>query len=254
MPGGKGVPMSIDPASSVPVYHQLKNLLREEIKSGRWKPGDCFPSEYELQTKFGISRSPVRQALADLVHEGYLVKRKGKRTSVATTRIVQKLPRLASFSEDMREKGLKPSYRLLRIFRAPVPSHIGSNVDLDAQSVPVVERLMLADEEPMALHVCFLVAKKCWDIEDELKRALKAGASLYSFLEHRGILLQYAEQIMGATVASKTQADLLNVKKGSPLLRMERLTFDLAGEPAEYVEGFYRADRYQYCVELKRNP
>ncbi len=72
----------IDRSSPVPIYHQLKTLIREQIESGMWRPGDRIPTEQELCRTYGISRSPVRQALKELVHEGLLVRRPGAGTFV----------------------------------------------------------------------------------------------------------------------------------------------------------------------------
>ncbi len=73
----------IDRGSPVPIYHQLKTLIREQIESGLWKPGDRIPTEDELCRLYGISRSPVRQALKELVYEGVLVRRPGAGTFVS---------------------------------------------------------------------------------------------------------------------------------------------------------------------------
>lgn len=72
----------IDRTSPVPIYHQLKTFIREQIESGLWRPGDRIPTEQELCHTYGISRSPVRQALKELVHEGLLVRRPGAGTFV----------------------------------------------------------------------------------------------------------------------------------------------------------------------------
>ncbi|MGZ3667723.1 MAG: GntR family transcriptional regulator, partial [Ktedonobacterales bacterium] len=56
--------------SPVPRYHQLKEILRERIRSGEWKPGDLIPSERELSETYRISRMTARQAITDLVNEG----------------------------------------------------------------------------------------------------------------------------------------------------------------------------------------
>ncbi len=74
---------SIDRDSPVPIYHQLKLLIREQIESGVWRPGDRIPTEQELCRAYDISRSPVRQALSELAHEGVLIRRPGLGTFVS---------------------------------------------------------------------------------------------------------------------------------------------------------------------------
>jgi ABC-type glycerol-3-phosphate transport system substrate-binding protein len=75
--------MTIDRSSPVPIYHQLKALIQDQIACGLWRPGDRIPTERELCQTYAISRSPVRQALSELAHQGMLVRRPGLGTFVA---------------------------------------------------------------------------------------------------------------------------------------------------------------------------
>jgi ABC-type glycerol-3-phosphate transport system substrate-binding protein len=77
------IPMaSIDRSSPLPIYHQLKALIQDQIACGLWRPGDRIPTERELCQTYAISRSPVRQALSELAHQGVLVRRPGLGTFV----------------------------------------------------------------------------------------------------------------------------------------------------------------------------
>lgn len=80
----------IDRDSPIPIYHQLKTLILDQIASGLWRPGDQIPSESELCRLYGISRAPVRQALKELEYEGVLIRRPGAGTFV--NRYVSPLP------------------------------------------------------------------------------------------------------------------------------------------------------------------
>jgi len=72
----------IDRSSPVPIYHQLKSLILEQIESGLWRSGDRIPTEQELCRLYDISRAPVRQALSELAREGVLTRRPGRGTFV----------------------------------------------------------------------------------------------------------------------------------------------------------------------------
>jgi hypothetical protein len=76
-------PASIDRATPIPYYYQLEGLLRQEIRSGRWAPGEPILSEKQLGVRYGVSRTTVRQAVARLVQDGLLYHVKGKGTFVA---------------------------------------------------------------------------------------------------------------------------------------------------------------------------
>ena len=81
----------------VPLYYQLKEIIREDIERGRLSPGRSIPSERELVDRYNISRMTVRQAISELVVEGYLYRQRGKGTFVAEPKIKQKLLRLRGY-------------------------------------------------------------------------------------------------------------------------------------------------------------
>ena len=72
----------IDRDSPIPIYHQLKSLILEQVESGLWRSGDRIPTEQELCQLYDISRSPVRQALNQLAREGVLTRHPGRGTFV----------------------------------------------------------------------------------------------------------------------------------------------------------------------------
>ncbi|MCX7683503.1 MAG: extracellular solute-binding protein [Anaerolineae bacterium] len=80
---------NIDPHSPIPIYHQLKTLIREKIELGVWRPGDRIPTEQELCRMYHISRTPVRQALNELEFEGLIVRRPGYGTYVSERTAMQ---------------------------------------------------------------------------------------------------------------------------------------------------------------------
>lgn len=73
---------TIDRKSPVPIYHQLRRLIEGRIEKGLWRPGDRIPTERELCETYGISRSPVRQALNELAQEGLVIRKPGLGTFV----------------------------------------------------------------------------------------------------------------------------------------------------------------------------
>lgn len=75
--------VGIDPGSPIPIYHQLKLAIKTKIETGEFKPGERIPTEQELCERYGISRTPVRQALNEMVYEGLLIRRRGSGTFVA---------------------------------------------------------------------------------------------------------------------------------------------------------------------------
>lgn len=98
----------------MPLYFQLKEVLKEKIEKGIYKPDELIPSERELIDTYGISRTPVRQALNELVAEGFLRREHGRGTFVAPKKIDQMfLESLSSFGDEMEHKGLSFETKVL---------------------------------------------------------------------------------------------------------------------------------------------
>ena len=73
----------------IPLYYQLKSILFEKIQNKLYREGDIIPTEAELQETYQISRSIVRQAIAELVQEGWLDRRTSKGTFVTHSSALQ---------------------------------------------------------------------------------------------------------------------------------------------------------------------
>ena len=94
----------IDKNSPIPVYYQLKEMIKEKIADGTWQVGQCIASERELTEAYGVSRMTVRQALGELVQEGLLVREKGKGTFVCEPKVKQE--DMMSFSEIIKKENV----------------------------------------------------------------------------------------------------------------------------------------------------
>ncbi len=151
--------MAIDRRTSTPLYVQLKDAVVSEIRAGDLKPGDRVGSESELERLHGVSRITVRQALKALVQEGALYRVPGKGTYVASRKVAP-LAAFTSFSENMLAQGLTPSYRLLDARLVDPPTVARQELRLgEHDHAWRIERLLLADGEPMGLQDGFYPAR-----------------------------------------------------------------------------------------------
>jgi GntR family transcriptional regulator len=238
---------------TLPIYVQLENLVRNKIDSREWAPAFMLPSERQLCDTYGIARMTVRQAISNLVAEGLLTRIQGRGTFVARPRLRQSLSKLTSFSEDMRDRGLLGTTRLLAREQLPASPEIAAVLAI-AVGDPVlqIQRLRSANGHPMALEASTLrgdVTEPLWheDLEQQ---------SLYRLLEERcGVRMVRASQELEAGIAGDAEARLLEVASGAPVLRIQRRSLVLwQGRQVlgEYVRSTYRGDRYRFYVELER--
>ncbi|MHB1162022.1 MAG: GntR family transcriptional regulator [Chloroflexota bacterium] len=239
----------LDRTSPLPLYFQLRTLLLQQIESGALKPGDTMPTERELIDRFGVSRITVRQAVNSLMSDGLLYRQRGLGTFVRSNRIEQELSTLTGFSEEMLARGLTPGAKLISAEMAAPDACVASRLQLSAgQNVFRMVRVRLADGEPMAFDVNYLPP----DLGERLMQE-NLQEALYTLFDRYGVEIDWADQAIQSTPADEFVASHLGIKKGTPVLQMERVVYTVDGRPVELSRTSYRADRYTYRVRLKRN-
>lgn len=248
--GGADATVGLSPdGTGQPKYRQLRDALADLIRS--MPAGASMPTERELCQQFGVSRGTVRQALDRLEAEQRIFRYQGRGTFVARPKIEQVLE-LTSHTEYIRARGMEPSSRLVAITRGPVEADVAEMIGLaEGDEALRVERVRLADGDPLAVEVVYLDAARFWAVADVLDHS----GSLYELLRSRyGVELSWAEETIEALVAPEREADLLGVALGSTVLVLCRQSFDAAGAPVEYVRSVYRADRFRFRTRLSPAP
>ena len=237
-----------------PLYRQLIRELRALCDS--LGPGERFPSERELTEHYDVSRVTVQQALAALVRSGLLRREQGRGTFVAEPKVERPLSRMNSFSEDMRQKGLAPSSRLVSHSTMVANLRLARALSVEqGAEVVLIERLMFADDAPMAVHQTYIRGDRCGDLVRRHLDDLRAGRSLYDLLENQGGLrLTEADETVEATEATGEIAGLLGIDIGDPVLWIVRRTWLDDGVPLEVSEMTYRGDRYRLTLRSQRDP
>jgi GntR family transcriptional regulator len=234
-------------APRLPKYYQVKRQLLELVAT--LDSGSPVPPERELARSYRTSRTTVRQALAELVIEGRLLRMQGKGTFVAKPKVAQLLE-LASYTEGMRAHGLHPQTRILEIGYVTADEQLAALLGIRAGGRALrIHRLRLADSEPMSIDMSHLPARRFPGLRKQLQRQL----SLYETLRAAyGIQLAEAEETIETVLADPHDARLLGVDPGLPLLLLSRHAFDVTGEPVEWAQSKYRGDRYKFVTRLRR--
>lgn len=237
----------IDKNSHIPRYIQLEEYIKNKIKDKVYLPGSPLPTEREFTELFGVSRMTVRQAISNLVNEGVLYKIRGKGALVSKAVIEKKLE-IQSFSEDMLSRGLTPGSKLIEFKKIIPDDDISKKLKLSPnEEVYFLNRLRLADDEPMAIEYCYLPVKYFPDL---IKYNL-VQCSLYEILKNEyNLQMGYIKQKLKAIGMSKKEAELLTGKARSFGLLSVRILFDENDNPVECTKTIYHPDRYSFNMTL----
>jgi GntR family transcriptional regulator len=210
--------------------------------------GSAIPPERRLAVDLGVSRPTLRAAIEELVREGLLLRRHGSGTYVAEPKIALPLT-MTSFSEDMRQRGMRPDSRVLSFTEESAGARIGARLRISpVDSTWAIRRLRLADEETMAIEFLHVPTK----IAPTLTRRDLEGHSFYDLLAQRhGITVAAGTQTIEPTVTDEEEAEMLGVPVHSPAFLFERTSTSDTGEVVEFVRSIYRGDRYRLVTELR---
>ncbi len=191
----------------------------------------------------------IRRAVSELVGERYLYREQGRGCFIACPRMEHELGRLTSFTEDMRVRSLHTTARILS-FDVVKDSDVASRLGVPHEEELVrLVRVRSILNEPAALQTAYILRSVAHDLVDtEL-----LDGSLYTTLESvYGLRIGHAEQTIESRSADEHEATLLGIRRGTPVLALERLSYLHNGTAFEFVRSVYRGDKYRFTVALRR--
>lgn len=214
--------------------------LKEELQG---QPQDTpIERERQLADRFGVSRETVRQALNTLQNEGFIYTIHGSGSYVAKKRVTKRL-KLMSFSEELRNRGMQPSSKLLTVSsvtKAP-GDHPPKGPFLR------IERLRLGDGKPMALEVSFVSSTIAPDLREK-----DLSESIYEILRtDYGVKIESAEEHISPIVLDASQAALLDANVGEPAFEIIRIALDIRGREIERSTSIRPGDRYDFAYHVR---
>jgi GntR family transcriptional regulator len=233
---------------SGPAHARIEERLAEAIGEGGLTPGERLPPERQLAEWAGVSRMTLRQALGTLERRGLVTRSRGRRggTFVAEPKIERDMTTLAGLTQQLRRQGHRAGARLLSKREGPSGRRTAEALGLRlGEPVYEVVRLRLSDDAPLAIERSLFPAHRFPLLLD-----CPLEGSLYELLEERyGEPPRRAVERLEPLVADSSEAELLRVKTGAPLLLVERTAYNAAETPVEYARDLFRGDRTRVLVE-----
>lgn len=240
--------MSINRKSPIPIYLQIKEDILMAILDGEIQDGDRILSETKLATKYAVNRQTARNAVTELVNEGYLSRIHGQGTFVSKKRVEDQRGGITSFMQDMRRRGFTVRSELLVGDIIDPDFEIAEQMQLEPlESVYRIKRRRLVNEDIVVLQDAYIPVFQCpnllaFDLEND---------SLYRILtEEYKIGLAGAKESLEAVGADPETAKYLEVAPGTPVLFSTRRTVTDENSFVEFCRSWYRSDRYIFNINL----
>ena len=220
-------------------YQEIADELRSRY--GDAPVGSVLPSESEMSAEFGASRVTIRRALELVRDDGLIAARQGFGWYVAGEPVRQSLESLGTIESQVEGVGKLSERKIEEFAFETAPERVRKILEVD--QVLRVKRVNLADGEPFAVVTVWCPA----DLGATLSRRDVERRPFYELLD---VELRGATQTIGADIASTSDAALLGVPVGAPLLRCQRVTTDQAGRALLLSDHVFPAHRTEFVVEL----
>lgn len=245
--------LRVDPTSPLPIYYQIREQLRQQILSGRLKPGDPLPSEAQICAQCGVSRMTARMALSQLAHEGLVVRRKGKGSFVALPKATLQNDLIPmSYTTLISHLGLQAGAVIRCQDLLPAPPSVAEALQVpEGETVIRIVRVRSADGQVMALETSFLPHR----LFPTLTEQDLTDRSLYQVLEQTFSLSPAsAVDTIELSTAGPYEAAELGVREGTPVVLSSRIAYSEQGIPLVFTRTLHRGDRFRAVVRCTRRP
>ncbi|MDC7244286.1 MAG: GntR family transcriptional regulator [Sphaerochaetaceae bacterium] len=239
----------IDRSSPIPLYHQLKVILKEFIS--HQSPDTLLPSEPELAQHFEISRPTVRQAIAELVNDGLVYKTHGKGTFVKAKRLRRDFGDWrGSLTEEISHLGMTTTTEVLECTTITSDDRLAEKFDIVCGIRFLhIKRIRSVSGYPILIVHSYLPFDLIPDFHD---KDLK-DRSLHELLETKyKLTIKKTRRLLEAVPAEGEVASYLNIPAGSPLQYFRNTVILDTGDVIEYSEGWYRGDAVSFTFEYEK--
>ncbi len=229
----------------IPIYQIIEKDLRIQILEGNLKQGDLIPSETELCAKYHVARMTVRQAINNLLIDGYIYRHKGRGTFVTFNKkeIQKQDSSFLSFTNEMKILDSPVSTTLLKYEKQKADEIVAKRLQLKiGDPVYYVERLRSSENIPMAFERLFMPANMFNGLSGEV-----FIGSFYRFIQedlHWNIRnCEYAIEARGVT---KRVAELLHQQEGEPALYINSVTYLDNGRAFVYTRYYLHGEHFRF--------
>jgi len=239
---------TVDRGSKEKLYVQIYSIILEKMESREWPPGVRIPPEDELCKIFNVSKATVREAIHELVREGYLTRQQGRGTFVTYSVPHPGIVMRTRFSENMFAEEVKVRKEVIEWGVRGVTNDIKRFLETEDETIYYILSRKVVDSEIFNEEIfvpSFILPRiETQDISEK---------SLYDLIEQKGTKKIFrVVQTMEITRLQKDAATLLNTEEGSYALLVSRILISLDGSPIAFTRLVGSGERYKLRMEFER--
>lgn len=232
---------------SMPLYIQLKNIIREKISTGEWAPNHMIPSENELSRIYGISRMTVRNVITQFVTEGFLYRIQGKGTFVSESKYEITSTHYVGIREQLERQGHEVKTHLISCTKTYANDFLSKKMNLlPGEELFKIKRIRSANGMNISYHKSFIPVSLCPHLNEkdlQNRQLCEIMSTEYSF--HRGRVIETMESY----IADNIKAGYLDVYPGFPLILLQNQLYSTDNQLYEYTRVYFRGDKVKVRIE-----
>ena len=243
--------LRVDRSSPLPVYFQIARDIRRRIGDGEWAAGERIAAELVLAEEYGVTRVTIRQALAELVKDDLLERKRGSGTYVRfqpRPLIYDLNLTLGAYASRIRELGFSNRAEVLEatIVAAPTPD-VRHALGLAAGEPAVyLLRRVLINDDPSALYRSWFQPAMVPGIERSRRRL--TGSLSDVLAEDYGVVPVRSDTRLEVVRSTREEASLLATSSDAPLFVVTSTTYLDDGRPLEHSQTTWLGDRVRFHV------
>lgn len=231
----------LDKNQPIPLYYQVMQIIQRKIDDGQYMVGSYIPTEEQLQDEFDVSRSTIRKAILELVHQGYLERKRSKGTMVVGVKLEENLHELCSFTDQFLSTNIHLFTKILKFTTIACNRRIAKKLSLvEGESVHYMERLRMVDQVPVAFERWYAPESIFPGLSKAMFSETGFEQSTYYILYKKyGLKVVKALDSISPISLYNNEAQILHANEGVPALLRTRISFDSYGRPVNYGSGVY---------------
>lgn len=236
---------------SEPLYAQIANDLRENIRTEKWVEGQRIPTEMDLCDIYHVSRITIRKAIDELVRENLLIRKRAKGTFVNhfSPEKTNHVTMIKSFTQELLEQGKIATTIKAEVEKIPADYQLAKYLKINpGEDVLMLKRVRGSEDDYLAYFITYVPFKPFFSLSSK-----DYYGSFYDYLQEFNIFLTKESEYIEAMIANSELQSILKLNKHEPILKRVRFTGDPNLHFSEYTECYYIGNKYKYYLDFSKD-